>query len=183
MENIRRNIKLFWVSHGGPIKLAILIIAGVILVVRGLEQLAIEKETQKENIRNQIIIQETNEDEKDIKLINKFLELCKQGNTGEAYALLSKKCKDDKFPTLEDFQENYFNKIFLEVHKNEYFYKTFNKKLDIEVEYNSLKEIYKITFNEDILESGNIGNRDRKIDYYKIELEESNQKIYINVEV
>ena len=182
MENIKRNIKLFWVSHSGPIKLAVLIIAGIILVLRGLDQLAVEEQAKKEKIRNQQILQEVKVNGQDIKVVEEFLNLCEKGYTIDAYNLLSQKCKNDKFPSLEEFQDNYFNKIFLEVDKNGDYYKTFNKKLDIKVEYDSLKDLYKVTFNESLLETGNIDNKSGIINYYSIDKEDSNKKIYIETE-
>lgn len=179
MENIKRNIKLFWVSHGGPIKIAILIIVGVILVLRGLDQLAIENEKKKELNKKEQIIEENKEIKSDNIVIDEFIKHCKRGNVDNAYELLSQNCKDEKFPTLEDFQEDYYNKIFLKVYKKGNYYKTFNKELDIVVEYDYLSKLYKVIFYENILETGKLDNKNSIIDYYKVESEFSNKKVYI----
>lgn len=179
MENIRRNIKLFWVSHGGPIKLAILIIAGIILVLRGLDQLAIENKAKKDKIRNQQIAQEVKINGEDKDLVNQFVEFCKDGYVLKAYDLLSQKCKDEKYPTLQEFEENYYKKIFIKVITNNHITVESTKRLDIKVEYDSLENLYKVTFMQPIIQTGKIDDKNSIVDYYKIEKEGSNKRIYI----
>lgn len=183
MENIKRQIRLFWVSHGNSIKICILVIIVILLVVHELNELAVKAETEKINKKDEQNVGNIYSREYDDKLINNFLNLCTQGKTTEAYKLLSKNCQENKYPTIDDFHEKYYNKIFLVVKANKEFYKTYNKKLNIDIEYDSLRNIYRVIFKDDILETGNIKNKKTIIHYYKIELEENNKKICIDTEI
>lgn len=172
MENIRRQIKLFWVSHGGPIKLGVLIIIGIIFVLNLLDELAIEKQKEEkkvlgnETIKTEITKDINKEEKKDIRLINDFLRLCENEEIEEAYKLLSKQCKNEKFLTIEEFKEKYVDIKF-------------EKRKDIEVEYDSERKLYKIIFLEDMLESGKIKNRDSNVEFYKVVQEDNYKRIYI----
>lgn len=170
MEQIRRKIKIFWLEHSGPIKLYTLVIVGVIVVVQFLNQMAIEKVKYKERNSNTITSQTVEEKEKirkNIYLINTFIKYCTEQKIVEAYDLLSKECKNTKYQTIEEFKDNYYNK-------------TFNKKLNAEVEYDEKTNLYKVIFYEDMLESGKIEGRDNITEYYKIQQENQEKKIYIN---
>ena len=170
MEQIRRKIKIFWLEHNGPIKLYTLVIVGVIAVVQILDQIAIEYNKYKESDSN-IVVSQSAEDKKEIKkniyLINTFIKYCAEEKVEGAYKLLSLDCKNDKYPTFEDFKSNYYNRIF-------------NKKLDTEVEYDEKTNLYKVIFYEDMLESGKIDDRGSIFQYYKIQQENQEKKIYIN---
>ena len=74
------KIKIFWSEHGNPILLAILIALGIVLVVQGLNQYAIQREKkelqqEKSKVNNSIStnIKDSKEKE-DKKLIRIFLE-------------------------------------------------------------------------------------------------------------
>lgn len=41
------------------------------------------------------------------KVIEEFLKNCAKGKYEEAYSYLSQQCKDEKYPTLEEFENNY----------------------------------------------------------------------------
>ncbi len=45
-------------------------------------------------------------------IIDNFIKYCNEGNTQEAYNLLTDDCKEELFPTLEIFINNYYNNIF-----------------------------------------------------------------------
>lgn len=179
MENIRRNIKLFWVSHGGPIKLAILIIAGIILVLRGLDQLAIENKAKEDKIRNQQIAQEVKINGEDKDLVNQFVKFCKDGYVSKAYDLLSQKCKEEKYPTFQEFKENYYKKIFITVITNNHITIESTNRIETKVQYDSSKNLYKVIFMQPIIQTGNIDNKDGIVHYYRIEKEGTNERIYI----
>ena len=173
MENLRRKIKLFWLDHSGPIKLYTIIILGVICAVQFLNNVAIdyndymgiEKDTNTKEVQK---IEDKEENTKNINLIKKFTNYCLEGKIENAYSLLSKDCKDIKYPTIEEFKNNYYNLIF-------------NKKLNIEVESDKEKNLYKVIFYEDILESGKIENRENITQFYKIKEENETKKIFINI--
>lgn len=130
-----------------------------------------EKELQN-NLRNeeQSIVNASTITNSDIRIfeskIQKFINYCKDNQLKEAYTLLSEDCKRDLYPSISDFTNQYYNKMF----KNNY---------DIEIEYEKDK-IFKITFYEDILEAGKIENRDSIVHYYKIEQKIVEDKLYIN---
>lgn len=172
MEKIRRALKIFWIEHGTPILFWIIVLIVVIFIVQGLNSLAIKQQQyeKKENSTNSTKINDisTKEKEQNIELINSFLNYCKNKQIKQAYDLLSENCKNDLYPTLNDFSEKYYNKLF-------------NKNSDIEVEYENNSGFYKIIFYEDMLESGKVDGRDNIIDYYKIEEEILENKVYINI--
>ena len=101
-------------------------------------------------------------------MIEEFIKLCQNKEIERAYELLSTKCKTDLYPNIEKFKEQYYNKIF-------------NVKREIEIEIVD-NQTYKIKFTEDILESGKIEGRESIIDYYKIDSEILEDKLYINNE-
>lgn len=166
MESIRRKIKIFWLEHRDPILLYSGVIIGIILVVQFLNQMAIEKKKAEQmsntNITNEEIYTYNIKDE---TLIEDFIEYCKENKTEEAYELLSKKCKEELYQTHEIFVNEYYSKIF-------------NKKKIIEINYEKEKKLYEIVFYSDVLESG--GFKNHLIDYYKIESDVIENKIYIN---
>ena len=170
MEQIRRKIKIFWLEHNGPIKLYTLVIVGVIAVVQILDQIAIDYNKYNKSNSN-IVSSQSAEEKEEIKeniyLIDIFIKYCTEQKIEGAYKLLSQDCKNDKYPNLEDFKNNYYNKIF-------------NKKLNIEVEFDSKTNLYKVTFYEDMLESGKIEGRDNIVQYCKIQQENQERKIYLN---
>lgn len=90
------------------------------------------------------------------KVIKEFLEKSTRGNYEEAYNYLSEECKEQDYPNLEDFINNYCN---LNVIKGKGYL----------IENTKERYKYKIEFN-DILSSGNsYGQKD--IHYYKINVE------------
>ena len=179
MENIRRNIKLFWVSHGGPIKLTILIIAGIILVLRGLDYLAVENKKEKEAIRNQQIAEDIKKNGEDKDLVNQLVNFCKDGYVSKAYDLLSQKCKEEEYPTFQEFKENYYKKIFITVISNSSITIEKTNRIETKVEYDSSRNLYKVIFMQPIIQTGATDNKDGIVHYYRIETEGSNKRIYI----
>lgn len=168
METIRREIKIFWLEHGDSILLYLGVIIGIILVVQFFNHRAIEKKEKEEAESSNIVsekIYNYTYNVKDENLIKDFVKYCKEDKTKEAYELLSKKCKEE-YQTYESFLSEYYNKIF-------------TKKRTIEIDYEEEKEAYKISFYSDILETG--GFSDKLIDYYRIEQDVIEKKIYINV--
>lgn len=164
------KIKIFWSEHGNPILLAILIALGIVLVVQGLNQYAIQREKkelqqEKSKVNNSIStnIKDSKEKE-DKKLIRIFLEYNQNERTDKAYALLSEKCKQEIYPTLLAYEEKYYNQYFKEI-----------SNIDINPE----EGFYKITFyKNDALETGIASGTIKDIHYYTVEKEEN--KININ---
>ena len=48
MESIRRRIKIFWLDHRDPILFYTIMIAGIIIIVQILNQIAISRSAEKE---------------------------------------------------------------------------------------------------------------------------------------
>ena len=46
------------------------------------------------------------------KLISNFIEFCNNGDIQSAYNMLSEKCKNKLFPTMESFKNGYSDKLF-----------------------------------------------------------------------
>lgn len=169
--NLKRKIKIFWVEHGDPILLSIILIAGVIIIVQGLNYMAVKRKKETNNNINNIteenveIEKKTNENK---QLIERFIQYCDDGNIEDAYDLLSENCKIDLYPTKEEFINKYYEKMF-------------NDKRDTEVEYIPEEDIYKIKFYDSILESGKVEGRNYISNECKIEKEVLESKIYISI--
>ena len=107
------------------------------------------------------------QDEK-LKLISAFLEKCNNGKIKEAYDLLSTDCKEEMFPVLEKFKNDYTDLVFNTA-------KTYDIKLWMSGRYS----IYKISIYENALATGVVNNN--AIDSYYTVVEENNDyKININ---
>ena len=171
MEIFRRKIKVFWVEHGDPIKFYGIIIIAIILIVQGLNAIAvkqnelIEKERREEIEKNTVSVK-IQENKNYTEIVESFIDYCKKGQIEKAYELISEDCKKNMYPTINDFRIKYINEMFI-------------KNYDISVEYTD-NNIYKIIFKQDILEAGSEKNRKAIEQYYKIETEELKSKIYIN---
>lgn len=169
MEKIKRKIKMFWLEHSDPIIFYTLLIGGVIIIVQVLNQIAINKNKEENNntniIQNEKIIYKSNPE--DVELINKFIKYCKEKNLEGAYSLLSEECKNELYPTLEEFTNKYYSRVF-------------DKKCNTSIKYDENNDLYNITFFEDMLETGKIENKEIAKDQYKIIQEILDKKIYIN---
>lgn len=107
------------------------------------------------------------QDEK-LKLISAFLEKCNNGKIEEAYDFLSTDCKEEMFPVLEKFKNDYTDLVFNTA-------KTYDIKLWMSGKYS----IYKISIYENALATGVVNNN--AIDSYYTVVEENNDyKININ---
>lgn len=167
MENIRRNIKLFFVRHGNLILITILVIVGVILIVQFLEHRAKQiyltdsKENTNQNFIPTLELQKI-EKQKEIKsmktmqIIEEFIDYCKNNEADKAYYILSTNCKNEKYPTIEQFKQDYLNNIF-------------SQMVDYKIEKQEEGNICKVIFyTEDMLSSGKTNNRKKIEMYYKL---------------
>ena len=113
MEKIRREIRLFFVYYGKLFAVIIGIICLVIFIIQSLNSFVIEQEKDKYSSEEYL-----NEEQKrkevaeDITYISQFIEYCNEGKTEMAYAMLSEKFKEEKYGTIEEFEEEYINKVF-----------------------------------------------------------------------
>ena len=170
MENIRRNIRIFFATYGGLLFKIIFNILIFFFVLRGLDYLYKENNENilNSNINGVIVKQEELDleiENNNILFISKFLDYCNDKKIEEAYNMLSKECIEKKFYTVNVFKKEYIDEIF-----------TYKKEYKIEKENN----LYKIIILEGILESGSIENRNSIISYYRID--ESILERYIFIE-
>lgn len=169
--DLKRKIKIFWVEHGDPILLAIILIAGIIIIVQGLNYMIVKRNEKTNNNINSVAKENSNmqqEINENKQLIERFIQYCNEDNIEEAYDLLSESCKTDLYPTQEDFTKKYYEAMF-------------STKKDTEVEYISEDNDYRIKFYESILESGKIEGRNYISNECKIEKEVLGSRIYISI--
>lgn len=176
-----RNKKIIWRTLG--------ILAAIVVIIQLLQWITVRN--QKINQGNMVNIGDNNQsnlntitlkDDKStvtgeslskaqtnlLTVIDKFVEYCNNGQTNEAYDLLSEECKSEMYPNVTEFQKNYYNKIFDGKAKN------------ISTE-NWIGNIYKVKFKEDALSTGIYNSESAIQDYITIvEGEEDNYKLNIN---
>ncbi|MCI9177399.1 MAG: hypothetical protein HFJ28_02215 [Clostridia bacterium] len=100
--------------------------------------------------------------------LNKFVQYCNNGQIQEAYEMITSDCKQILFPTLQDFNNNYVQKIF-------------TQKRTIKVENSMYGEsIYKVSYYEDILSNGGYGQSNTLQDYVRIERTNEGYKFSFN---
>lgn len=99
-------------------------------------------------------------------VIDQFFDYCNQKEVSKAYNLLTKECKELKYPTLEVFKNNYYNKIF-----------DTTKSYSIESWNGS---IYRVKIQEDLLSTGKVGNNTFIEDYITIIDMGNTKKLNIN---
>lgn len=113
MEKIKREIRLFFVKYGRLLVFIIGIFLITILVLESIEDYYITTMNYEEKI--EIEKQEEIEREKeqeDREYISKFIDFCNEKKAEEAYEMISYKCKQEKYTTLEEFKNEYINKFF-----------------------------------------------------------------------
>lgn len=161
--------------------LAILVIIALSVLPRVLNEFAKSKKEVSSSINNtttynnedySIITGETVEEEtskENSNIINSFIDFCNNGDIENAYQILSKDCKDKLYPTINDFKDKYFNKIF-------------NNKKSYNIQAWVTEEsyyTYKIDFKEDMLSTGNASSASIE-DYYTIVYQDGEYKLNIN---
>ena len=169
---LKSKIKIFWSEHRDPILFYAILGLALILIPQCLNMITkmntAQNEIAEEN-SNQIEVKTSSaENKENKKLVEQFLEYCKNNKIEEAYNLISDECKEEKYKTLADFKTNYYNKIF-------------NKKKSIAVKKQE-NNSYKVTFYEDMLETGKADENTSIIDYYTIQDSVVEIKLNINTQ-
>ena len=103
----------------------------------------------------------------DLKYIEQFVEQCNEQNINEAYNMLSNECKEETYPTLDSFRNNYYNKIF----------NGQSKKASVE---NWANNIYKVKFEDDFLSTGIYSQDNTRQDYISVVTDE-NDELRLNI--
>ncbi len=96
--------------------------------------------------------------------IDTFLNYCLNGDTGNAYNLLSTVCKDELYPSQQLFEEQYYNSIF-----------GTNKIYSFQYWSGAT---YQVNISDDILKTG--GQGEKTVDYYTLVNEGNDYKLNIN---
>ena len=98
-----------------------------------------------------------------------FMEECNEGNVETAYNLLSTDCKEEMFPNIEEFKNNYVNIVF-----------NTKKTYDIQPWIANKYSIYKISIYPNALETGNINDNEEINSYYTVVKENDEYKLNLN---
>lgn len=160
--NIERKIRLFFVSYGKLLFVSITTIAIFIFALKSLDNIVREKKEAKLKslAQNQIteekkyIIQEQKKQiATEKEYIKKFIEYCNIGKVKEAYNMLSETCKREKYSNIQNFREQYINKIF-------------NIKIN-DYSIQKADNTYKVTLTQDALVTGKANSTVQST--YKIE--------------
>lgn len=176
----------FYNQNRKKILLYIFIVIVAFTIFKALNEYAIQKKEEKieEEINNSaikkqgynknysIITGETIKEEKSDELINvidSFIEYCSNGKTKEAYNLISNGCKNVLYETLEDFEKDYYDRIFSK--KRIYTAQLWKIK--------NGKYTYRITFLEDPLLTGKVNQLEIE-DYYTLVYTKDGYKLNIN---
>ena len=102
-----------------------------------------------------------------VELIDNFVVACNNGNIEQAYRFLSTDCREELYPSMEIFKDNYYNKVF-------------NNGKKTALIKNWMNNIFKIDYTNDILSSG-VYNEDENIQEYITVVDDyGNIKLNIN---
>lgn len=102
-------------------------------------------------------------------VIDDFIDYCNNQKIEEAYNLLSNKCKEKLYPSIQDFYYNYYINVFSD-----------KKIYDAQAWYtNNNCYTYKVDFKEDILNTGNT-NASSMEDFYTVVDEDGQNKLNIH---
>ena len=103
-----------------------------------------------------------------IDLIEKFINSCNDGNVEEAYNLLSEDCKKELYPSIDIFEQNYYQTVF-----------NSKKSYDADVWSSALGNVtYRMKIMDDIMSSGQVSNQYVE-DYYTVISQDDEKKLNI----
>lgn len=180
------KLRKYYQDNKEKIWKVILIVALIIAILQVLNYITKKKNenllnTSKNNADNNILNNSTfvsntssvtgktisdTEIKKAENIINEFVNYCNEKELEKAYNLLSNKCKEKLYSTLEEFTNNYYSNIF----KTE-------KIITIE---NWHGDTYKVRYIDDLLSKGENNLGEEKQDYITIVYENEEEKININ---
>lgn len=104
---------------------------------------------------------------KDTDIIDTFFNYCNEGDVEDAYELLTDECKEEMYPSVEDFKRIYY----------EYLFNGDKKSYTIE---NWVGDIYRIMITDDILSTGKLNNTETRQDYMTVIRKSNEYKLNIN---
>lgn len=104
----------------------------------------------------------------ELETINQFFNYCNNGEVDKAYSLLSDECKQEMYPELKYFKNNYYKTVFN------------GKKKNISIE-NWTGSTYKTDINDDILSTGIYNKNNIRQEYITtIKTNDNQYKLNIN---
>lgn len=169
-----QNRKIIWI--------VILTVMVVIALIQSLNNYYKNNKTEKSSSTNSTttyntdsysIITEQEIDESvanySTNLIKNFFNYCNNGKIEEAYNLLSADCKEELYPTVDDFKNKYYNIVFAEK-------RSYESTLWIT---STNRNTYRMEIMVDLLSSGKKENMPIE-DYYTITVENGKYKLNIN---
>lgn len=184
------RIRRYYRDNKAKVWKTIAVIVFIFIAIRFLNYLArINREERQSNIEtntqnttttadntaylpSEAIISDTNLSEEqtseEIAIIEEFINKCNENKVEEAYSLLSTDCKEQVFPTIESFYNNYYAKIF-----------TKKMSYDAEAWIAHYDVTYRVEIMEDILSSGKVSGESFE-DYFTI-VEEDDETLKINL--
>lgn len=101
------------------------------------------------------------------EIINDFLNYCNDGNYNEAYDVLTDECKEEMYPTIEDFKKIYYDNTFG------------GEKKSFTIE-NWMDNTYHVNISENSLATGKISEDNTKQDYITVIEKDKTYKLNIN---
>lgn len=151
-------------------------IVAVIIIIHFLDSLVENNNKTNENndvtngLNSNYSIITGQEIKKDVlNVVDEFIDYCNNGQKEEAYNLLSSECKEILYPSIDDFIENYYNRIFNE--KKSYYAQAW-------IAQNN-KYTYRVDFSENMLVTGT-PSKTSVVDYYTIVKNDDEYKLNIN---
>lgn len=174
------NIRIWYNKNRVTIWTAILIIVILITLIQTLDKHYEEKPKENNNISTTynktdtysvITKKEINKKtaKESVDLIDRFIGYCNNKQFEQAYNLLSTNCKEEFYPTIEEFKIKYYNKIFTEK-------KSYNSMLWIA---SSIGNTYRVEIMRDLLATGEKDEMPIE-DYYTIIIENEQYKLNIS---
>ena len=189
-----QELKLWYNNHRKKIWITVGIIAAVIILVQLLNFFVSRTNNQDNRIANieatnTLISEIRNETNVDLtstqsavsgdevssdnlktasETIGKFMEFCNQGNTQEAYNMLTDDCKEQVYDSsLENFEQSYYQDVF-------------GGEQKIYTVENWTGNIYRVDVTENMLATGKSNNGYTKQDYITVEKVNDDYKLNIN---
>lgn len=176
----------YWNQNRKKILIAIVIVAITIFLIKAINYILSQQTREITINENSVIVDSSIPTEsvitgeklpeittnRNMDIIEQFVELCNNGEYQNAYDLLSNDCKEEVFNTVDQFKVDYFDKIF-----------STSKTYELELWYsNSGNYTYRIIYYEDnILSTGQISSSNNMEDYITISTDENwNTKLNIS---
>lgn len=176
----------FYNQNRRKILIIILIIVFIIAIIQILNYFAKNKENENSTKKNSTSTNYSNVQElvsdksaisgqsisenklkEDTEIINQFFKYCNDGNIESAYEVLTDECKEEMFPTIDDFKKIYYINVF-------------NGETRTHTIENWSGDVYKVDITGDILSTGKLNDLSTKQDYMTIVKKDGKNKLNIN---